>query len=118
MQVKSLMVKVVLPIILIFLFTYASAQQNQTESRDAEFYNNRGVAYDKKGQYDQAISDFTKALEINPRHDKAYNNRGIAYFHEREYEKSWKDVEKAQYLGFRIDPEFLDNLRKASGRKN
>ena len=81
---KSLMVKVVLPIILIFLFTYASAQQNQTESRDAEFYFNRGHAY---------------------------------YF-QREYEKSWKDVENAQYLGYRIDPEFLDDLCKASGRKN
>jgi hypothetical protein len=84
----------------------------------AEAYNNRGKAYSSKGQHDQAISDSTKALEMNPRHDKAYNNRGIAYFHKREYEKSWKDVEKAQSLGYQIDPEFLDNLRKASGRQN
>ena len=28
---------------------------------------NRGVAHVKKGQYDQAISDFTMALEINPK---------------------------------------------------
>jgi len=43
---------------------------------------------------------------------------GSAYYFQREYEKSWKDVEKAQYLGQRIDPKFLDDLRKASGRKN
>jgi len=89
-----------------------------TNPRNAVAYYNRGLAYANKGQLDQAISDYTKALEMNPRHDKAYNNRGIAYFHKREYEKSWKDVEKAQYLGFRIDPEFLDGLRNASGRKN
>jgi tetratricopeptide (TPR) repeat protein len=112
------MVKMVLPIILIFLFTYASAQQKQTESRDVEFYFNRGLGSYWKGQYDQAISDCTKALEINPRNAAAYNNRGIAYFHKREYEKSWKDVEKAQSLGYQIQPKFLDDLRKASGRQN
>jgi tetratricopeptide (TPR) repeat protein len=64
---KSLVVKVVLPIILIFLFTYASAQQNQSESRDAEFYCNRGNAYLDKGQHQRAILDYTRALEINPR---------------------------------------------------
>ena len=115
---KSLMVKVVLPIILIFLFTYASAQQNQTESRDAEFYYNRGLAYAKKGQYDQAISDYTRALEINPRDAGAYKNRGAAYYFKREYEKSWNDVKKAQSLGYQIHPKFLDQLRKASGRQN
>jgi tetratricopeptide (TPR) repeat protein len=119
---KSLMVKVVLSIILIFLFTYASAQKNQSESRDAEiyaeFYFNRGLDYANKGQLDQAISDYTKALEMNPRNAAAYNNRGIAYFHKREYKKSWTDVEKARSLGYQIDPEFLDNLRKASGRQN
>jgi tetratricopeptide (TPR) repeat protein len=67
---------------------------------------------------EQAISDFNKALEINPRDAMAYVIRGTAYYFQKEYEKSWKDVEKAEYLGYRIDPEFLDDLRKASGRKN
>jgi tetratricopeptide (TPR) repeat protein len=104
-------------IIIPILFSSASAQQKQTESRDAEFYNNRGIAYMNKGQHDQAISDYTKALEINPSLAVAYINRGIAYYFKREYEKSWKDVEKAQSLGFQIHPKFLDDLRKASGRQ-
>jgi len=78
---------------------------------------NRGIAYGKKGQYDQAISDFNKALEINPRYAEAYYSRGVAYYFKREYGKSWKDVEKAQSLGHQIDPKFLDKLRKASGRE-
>jgi hypothetical protein len=34
----------------------------------------------------------------------------------REYAKSW-DVRKIQDLGYQVDPNFLDDLRKASGRK-
>jgi tetratricopeptide (TPR) repeat protein len=50
------------------------------------------LAYWKKGQYDQAISDYTKALEINPRDDGTYYNRRVAYYSRQEYEKSWDDI--------------------------
>jgi len=90
---------IILPIVLYFLLSYASAQQKQIESRDAEFYYNRGNAYYDKGQYDQAITDFNKALEINPRYADAYNNRGFAYYLKKEYDKSWEDVKNAQKFG-------------------
>ena len=109
---------IILPIVLFFLFSYASTQQKQSESRDAEFYNNRGIAYRRKGQYDRAISDYNKALEINPRFAEAYNNRGRAYYLKGEYGKSWEDIKKAQDLGYKIPPKFLDDLRKASGKQN
>ena len=64
------------------------------------------------------ISDYNKALEINPGYADVYNNQGAAYYFKGEYEKSWEDVKKAQNLGFNIHLEFLDNLRKASGRQN
>jgi tetratricopeptide (TPR) repeat protein len=48
----------------------------------------RGLAYWKKGQYDQAVSDYTKALEINPRDDGAYYCRGVAFYSKQEYDKS------------------------------
>jgi tetratricopeptide (TPR) repeat protein len=85
---------------------------------DADVYINRGLAYAEKGQYDQEVSDYTKALQINPREGTFYILRAYTYYFQKDYEKSWKDVEKAEYLGHRIDPEFLDDLRKASGRKN
>ena len=46
---------------------------------DAEAYNNRGVAYSNKGDYDRAIADYTKAIELNPDYVEAYSNRGGAY---------------------------------------
>ena len=35
----------------------------QPDLNDGEAYNKRGIAYRRKGQYDQAISDHNKALE-------------------------------------------------------
>ncbi len=109
---------VILIIAFYALFSTANIQQTQAESRDAEAYNNRGNTHADKGQYDQAISDYTKALEINPQDAIAYCNRGIVYYFRKEYGKSWENVKKARSLGYQIDPKFLDELRKASGRQN
>lgn len=45
----------------------------------AEAYNNRGVAYSKKGDILQAIKDFTKAIEQNPNYTTAYHNSARCY---------------------------------------
>jgi len=84
-----------LPIVLFFLFSCATTEQEKSESRNPKFYNNRGIAYGEKGQYDQAISDFNKAIEINPRYEKAYNNRGIVYRLEGQYDQAISDFNKA-----------------------
>jgi tetratricopeptide (TPR) repeat protein len=98
---KSLIVKVVLPILLILLFSYASAQQKQIESRD-QFHLNRGVTSHDKGQLDQAISDFTKALEINPRLAEAYYNRGIVYSEKGQLDQAISDFTKALEINPRL----------------
>lgn len=80
-------------------------------------YFNRGISYADKGQYDLAITDYTKSLEINPKYTEAYYNRGRAYYLRKEYDKSWDDIKKVQALGYQVPPEFLNDLRKASGRE-
>jgi tetratricopeptide (TPR) repeat protein len=42
-------------------------------------YFNRGKAFAAKGEYDHAIDDYTKSLDIKPRDSKAYLYRGIAH---------------------------------------
>ncbi len=90
----------------------------ETNPKYAPAYETRGAIYSRREQYDQAISDFNRALEIDPGFAEAYFSRGKAYYIEREYEKSWEDIKKAQDLGYKIPPEFLKDLRNASGGKN
>jgi len=83
----------------------------------ADVYYNRGNAYLNKDNPDQAISDYNKAITIDPEFALAYNNRGVAYFYKKDYDKSWKDVHKAKVLGYKVDSEFIAELKKASGRE-
>ncbi len=46
---------------------------------DPNAYNIRGAALGKAGRYDDAIADFNRALQINPRFAQAYANRGLVY---------------------------------------
>ena len=55
---------IILLIVLFFLFSYASGQQKQTESMDAEAYNNRGIAYYYKKEYDKSLEDVKKAQNL------------------------------------------------------
>ena len=50
----------------------------KAEKNNAQFYYERGVKKLDKGIYKGAISDYTKAIEINPEYEDAYYDRGVA----------------------------------------
>src|SRR4030067_264488 len=88
---RPMLLIIVIPI----LFSCATTQQKQVESKDAQFYNNRGIAYAAKGQYDQAGSDVTMDLEIESRDALAYYNRGITYAAKGQYDQAVSDFTMA-----------------------
>jgi len=53
------------------------------------------VKYGLNGQYDQAIADYNKDIEINPIDAVAYYNRGIAYGLNGQYDQAIADYTKA-----------------------
>jgi len=71
---------------------------------DAIIYYYRGIAYEEKGQFNQAIDDFNKSLEIDPKHAGTYYYRGVAYLKEGEYYRAIDDFTKV----LEIDPERAD----------
>lgn len=56
---------------------------------------NEGTSLSHLNRFDEAISCFDKALEINLRYADAYNNRGAAYAEKGEYDHAILDYNKA-----------------------
>jgi tetratricopeptide (TPR) repeat protein len=65
-------------------------------------YKNRGGAYRDLGNYEQAIEDYGRAIEINPGYADAYFNRGVAYNGLGNYEQAIEDFNRA----IEIKPDF------------
>ncbi len=80
-------------------------------------YEDMGNAYASKGDFELAFSNYSRALQIDPKNGKAYYNRAVAYFLKKEYNKAWEDVHNAEYLGYDADFNFLQDLKKVSGRQ-
>ena len=58
-------------------------------------FNNRGVAYVHKEQYDRAIQDYDQAIRLNPNFASAFNNRGFAYSRNSQYDRAIQDYDQA-----------------------
>lgn len=96
------------------IFDFVGAIEIDPNYLDA--YCNLGLVYGRQGNFPRAVFDLTKAIEISPKYARAYANRAVAYFEEKEYDKAWADVHKAKELGSAVNPEFLEDLKKDSGR--
>ena len=82
-------------------------QSNYSTAESATEAFNKGDEYLKQGNYDQAISDYTKAIEINPT-DGAYNNRGNAYLNKGNLAQAISDYTQA--IG--INPNYADAYKE------
>ena len=58
-------------------------------------YYNRGITHFELGQYERAIGDFDKAVELNPSDGWAYRGRGISYEFLGQHESAQKDYSKS-----------------------
>ena len=56
---------------------------------------NRGRSYEHRGDYEHAIEDYTKAIELDPYFAAAYNNRGATYYKKGNYDRAVEDYTKA-----------------------
>jgi protein O-mannosyl-transferase len=58
-------------------------------------YNNLGLVFLQKGQIDEAIEEFPKALEINPNYGEAHSNLGLAFFQKGRLDEAITNYQKA-----------------------
>ena len=72
-------------------------------------YCHRGAAYWRKGDYDKALADESKAIEINPEFADAYMTRGAFFVDTGDYDQAIAETSRA----ISIDPR---NVRAYSNR--
>ncbi len=69
-------------------------------SNDANFYREQGIASYRRGDYQQAITNFDEAIRLGPEDAQAYNIRGNAWDEMGVFERALADYDEA----IRIDP--------------
>ncbi len=76
----------------------ATADHSQVKPDCADAYRERGQAWCLKGELDEAIADYSRALRLDPNHVKGYNRRASAWSGKGEYDKAIADCNQALRL--------------------
>ena len=90
----------------------------KSETKNAQFYYERGLKKSDKGIYKGAISDYNKAIEINypnPNEEKyiLFNNRGNVKYELGDEKGACKDYKFAASIG---DAEGVEWLKSKDGK--
>ena len=63
-----------------------------------QFYRLRGIAYEKLGKHQQAVEDYSAAINLKPDIAEDYYNRGVACLHLAQYQRAVEDFNQAIQL--------------------
>ncbi len=67
---------------------------------DFNFYNNRANSNFVLGEYETAINDYTKAIELKPSEPTVFLSRGIAFYNTKKFDLAIADFDNA----IKLDP--------------
>ena len=84
----------------------------EIDPKFAEAYVNRSSIYIEQGNLPEARGDLVIAIATNPKLAQAYNNLAIVYYQLKEYNKAWINLQKAGELGYAVNPELMNALKK------
>ena len=77
------------------------AQGNNNKLFENKVYVNRGAAYQKLFEFDAALNDYSKAIQLNDNNPNVFLYRGYLYYQTNEYEQAIRDFN----IVIEIDPE-------------
>ena len=85
------MKKLILVVVTLFIFGCATSN----EENHAGAYYSQGVDWENKGDYERAIANYSKAIEIDPKLPVSYKLRARLYEKKSRYDKAISDYTQA-----------------------
>jgi tetratricopeptide (TPR) repeat protein len=85
--------------------------------KSADYYYVHGNIYTKIKKYNDALTQYMEALEINPKHGNASNNIAHLYYLAGQYQKALSYLEQAESRGIKINQEFKKAIQKRLPKK-
>lgn len=70
--------------------------------KTADAFTNRGLSYYNLQQYQRAIQDYDRTIQLDPNDAMAFNNRGSSYYYLKQYQRAIQDYDQA----IQLDPNF------------
>ncbi len=87
----------------------------KADEKNGWAWNQRGLAWHEKGEWDNAIKDYVEAIRLDPKYAPAFINRGNARQNLKEYDKAIKDYDGA----IRLDPKYAPAfINRGNARQN
>lgn len=77
-----------------------TAQAPSGPPTEAKLNLQQGMNYMRAKDWDNAINEFTLAIQKYPQYDTAYSNRAVAYMQQKKFNKAMDDLKEAE----RINP--------------
>src|ERR1700749_1433018 len=73
-------------------------KNNSSNFKNPHYWFNKGLKDTDAGNFDEALADFTKALNLDSAYADAYNYRGLVKCHFFDYYKAIMDFDKAIFF--------------------
>ena len=73
-----------------------------------------GSALFRNGDTEQATQHWEAAVASDPKLGEAHNNLAVVYMQRRRFSDAQREVTLAEKSGFRVNPQFKEDLKKAS----
>ena len=77
----------------------------------------KGIVYYAKGDNAKAVQLFEEAIKLNPNFARAYYQRGMVFQAQEKYKEAVPDLEKAKSLGYGVDPDFINMIKRRAAEK-
>jgi tetratricopeptide (TPR) repeat protein len=92
-------------------------QALKLKPNDPALITYKGIVYYAKGNNAKAVQLFEEAIKLNPNFARAYYQRGMVYQSQEKYKEAVPDLEKAKSLGYGVDPDFINMMKRRAAEK-